>query len=705
MVPEMSRFDSLTPLLSPKSVAIIGASSDPARIGGRPIAYMNKHNFSGKIMPVNPNYPEIQGLPAYASIANLPETPDVAVIAVAADRVRDTITALGQRGCRAAVVFSSGFSEVGDHGARLQADLLAEARRWNMRILGPNCIGAFNASIGYYSIFASCLETITPGPGRVGIASQSGAYGAHILGLAVDIGMGMPFFASTGNESDVSLGEIVGWMAESPDIDVIVTYMETVSNVDSLTDALAIAHKARKPVIMQKVGRSALGRKAAMSHTASLTGDDAIFDAVLADYAVIRVDSSDELLDIAYAANRRIYPVNNTLGSVSISGGVGIIISDAAEDIGLPMPPMPEAAQRRLRDAVSFCSPINPVDATAHVLNDISLVGTFTEALVKDGGYTSNLAFFSQSAASPTLGPKMFEEFNRVKQAYPDRLFAVSLIGGVNAGRHYDEAGFLVYEEPVRAVNALNAMGRLGQAFARPLRERPPVSPVALPDGNPSEAEAKVLLSGHGIAAVPEQVLTTAEAAVAYADSIGYPVVMKIASPDILHKSEIGGVLLNIGNDKAVRNGFATLKDRAVTHVPDARLDGILIAKQITDGVECFMGIQHDPQFGPVAVFGLGGIFVEVLKDVVFRRCPVSRQEAEEMIRSIKGAPLLQGARGRKPADIGALADMLASLSEFAWAAGKGLKSIDLNPVFAMPEGQGAYAADAVIEVESRHDQ
>ncbi len=704
MAAGINRFDSLTPLLKPKNVAVIGASSNPSRIGGRPIAYMKKHNFAGNLMPVNPNYPEIQGLPAYASIADLPETPDVAVIAVAADRVRDSVTALGEKGCRSAVIFSSGFSEVGDEGMRLQAELLDEARRWNMRILGPNCLGVFNATIGYYSIFASCLESITPCPGRVGIASQSGAYGAHILGLAVEIGLGTPFFVSTGNESDITLGETVGWMAESPDIDVIMLYMETVNNVDSLTDALALAHKVRKPVILQKVGRSALGKKAAMSHTASMTGDDEIFNTLLNDYAVIRVNSSDELLDVTYAATRKIYPVNNTLGSVSISGGVGIIISDAAEDFGMPMPPMPEEAQKQLKEAVSFCSPVNPVDTTAHVLNDIPLVGLFAEALVEKGGYTSNVAFFSQSAINPTIGPKMFAEFDRVRQAYPDRLFAMSLIGGVNAGRHYDEAGFLVYEEPVRAVNALNAMGKLGEAFARPLRQRSETAPVALPSENPSEAESKKILAGHGIVAVPEKVLTSADEAAAYADSIGYPVVMKIASPDILHKSEIGGVLLDVQNAQAVRDGFALLKDRAATHAPDARLDGILVAKQIKDGVECFMGVQNDPQFGPIVVFGLGGIFVEVLKDIVFRRCPVSPEEAEEMIRSIKGAPLLFGARGRKPVDIDALSGTLSKLSEFAWAAGDKLKSVDLNPVFAMPEGEGAYVADAVIEVEAGHD-
>jgi len=696
------RFASLTALLQPRSIAVVGASSDRTRIGGRPIAYTKQH-FQGRLMPVNPNRQEVQGIAAFDCVAALPEAPDTAIVAVPAAQVLDTVRALGERGARSLLVFSSGFSEVGAAGVALQEALVAEVRRWGMRLIGPNTAGVFNANLGYYGTFASGLERGLPLPGRVGIASQSGAYAAHMLGLACARGLGTPLMVSTGNEGDVTLGESIGWLVENPDIDVVMAYAEAIRDVDSFLAALETAHRARKPVILQKVGRSLLGQQAALSHTASLAGDDKVFDAVLGDYAVIRAGNCAELLDLAYLAIRRIFPVGNSLGMVTISGGAGIIVSDAAEDAGLPMPPMPAEAQARLKELVPFCSPVNPVDFTAHVLNDLPLAGRFTESLVRDGGYAAVLAFFSQAGSAPSIAPRLCEALKAVKVQYPDRLFVISLIGSVEERQPYEEAGFAVFEEPTQAVAAIAAMGRLGEAFARPLSQRSALAPIDLPPTALGEAQAKVLLGEFGIPAVSERVLDDPDEAARYASEIGFPVVLKIASPDILHKSEIGGVLLDVADAAAVHAGFAELLRRARTAMPQARLDGVLVARQIT-GVECFMGIQRDPLFGPVAAFGLGGIFVEVLKDVVFRRCPCDADEARELILSIKGAPLLQGARGRPPVDVEALAQMLARLSEFACRAGSRLRSIDLNPVFALPVGQGAFAVDAVIEIEEMSD-
>lgn len=699
-------FSSLEPLLNPRSVAVIGASSDATRIGGRPVAYMLRQGYRGALMPVNPARDRVQGIPAHAEIAALPEAPDTAIVAVPAAQVVETIEALGRRGGRSAIVFSSGFSEVGEEGEALQRALTDAARRWGVRLLGPNTAGAFNGTLGFYGSFASGLERGFPLPGRIGIASQSGAYMAHLLGLARARGLGTPIGVSTGNESDVSLGEVIGWMAQSPDIDVIMAYAETVRDVDGFIAALEAAHAARKPVILQKVGRSSLGRQAALSHTASLVGDDKVFEAVLADYAVIRVDSSAELLNVAQVATRRIYPARNTLGMITISGGAGIIASDVAEEQGLAMPPMPREAQRRLKGKVSFCSPVNPVDCTAHVLNDLSLVGEFAASMVADGHYRSVLAFFSQAGSAPSVAPRLREELARVKQAHPDRLFVMSLIGEEEQRRPWEEAGFVMMEDPVEATRAIAAMGRLGEAFARPLPQRPPRRPVALPEVAPGEAEAKRLLAEHGIAAAPEGVAGDVDEAVALAEDLGYPVVLKVASPDILHKSDIGGVLLGVADADAVRSGFASVLENARRHAPRARIDGVLVARQLDGGVECFMGVQRDVQFGPVAAFGLGGIFVEVLEDVVFRRCPFGVDEARDMILSIKGAPLLCGARGRPEVDVEALAGLLSALSHFAYQAGERLGSIDLNPVLAMPKGQGAFAVDAVIQLreDDGHD-
>lgn len=695
----MSRFAGLTPLLAPRSVAVLGASSDATRIGGRPIAYMRAQGFSGGLYPVNPNRTEIQGLKAYPSVADLPETPDVAIVAVPADLAAPAIADLAKRGVKAVVMFTAGFAEMDDAGAVAQAKMVATARASGMRILGPNCLGVFDARRSYYATFSSSFDSGWPVPGRIGIASQSGAYGTHLYTLARNRGIGASLCVMTGNEGDVTVGECIGWLAENPEVDVIAVYAEGIREAPGLIAALEAARAAKKPVVMQKVGRSELGTKAAKSHTASIAGDDAVTEAVMAEFGVFRARNSEEMLDIAHTATRKIYPVKNSLGVITVSGGAGVLISDVAESLGLPMPEMPLAAQQKLRALVPFCAPRNPVDATAQVSNDVTLVKTFTESMVRDGGYASVLGFFSMTASSRRW-PQIREQLNVVRVENPDRLYVLSVIVPPERRDELEADGWVVHEDPTRAVTAIDAMGRYGAAFNVPPADAAPVVPtVKLPAATPSEAEAKRLLAEAGILSAPEAACATANDAVAAAERFGFPVVMKILSPDIVHKSEIGGVLLDIADTEAVRSGFDLLLQRARAAAPAARIEGVLVAKQLKGGVECILGIHRDPVFGPMAMFGLGGIFVEVLKDVVFHRCPFGPDTAEAMIRSIKGAPLLLGARGRKQADVRALAEMLSRLSAFAVVAGERLQSIDLNPVFAMPENEGAFAVDAVIEI------
>ena len=694
-----TRFSGLTPLLAPRSVAVLGASSDPTRISGRPIAYMKSQGFQGGLYPINPNRAEIQGLKAYASIMDVPEVPDVAIVAVASEVAAAAIEDLAKKGVKAVVMFTAGFAEMDEAGAVAQDKMVATARSYGMRILGPNCLGVFDARRSYYATFSSSFDSGWPVPGRIGIASQSGAYGTHLYTLARNRGIGASLCVMTGNEGDVTVGECIGWLAENPEVDVIAVYAEGIREAPGLIAALEVARAARKPVVMQKVGRSELGAKAAKSHTSSIAGDDAVTEAIMKEFGVYRARNSEEMLDIAHTATRKIYPVNNTLGVITVSGGAGVLISDTAESIGLSMPEMPMDAQKRLRELVPFCAPRNPVDATAQVTNDISLVKTFTESMVRDGGYSAVLGFFSMTASSRRW-PAIREQLNLVKDENPDRLYALSVIVPPVGRDELEADGWVVHEDPTRAVLAIDAMGRFGEAFAKPAGQPAPAVPaVTLPAVTPTEAEAKRLLATAGIQSAPEAECVDAASAVAAAEKFGFPVVMKILSPDILHKSEIGGVLLDVSDADAVSAGFDTLIARAKAAAPTARIEGVLVAKQLKGGVECILGIHRDPVFGPMAMFGLGGIFVEILKDVVFHRCPFGPDVAEDMIRSIKGAPLLLGARGRKKADVKALADTLSRLSAFAVAAGPRLQSIDLNPVFAMPEGEGAFAVDAVIEV------
>ncbi|WP_424811226.1 acetate--CoA ligase family protein [Roseococcus sp. YIM B11640] len=693
-------FSSLDPVISPRSIAIIGASDEPTRIGGRPISYMKERGFKGAIYPVNPKRATVQGLTAYPDVASLPAVPDVGIVAVPGAAALEAIEALGAKGCKAVIVFTAGYAEVDEAGAAEQDKLVAAAKKHGMRLLGPNCLGLFNDAIGFYATFTASFDSGWPVKGgRIGIASQSGAYGTHLFSLARDRNIGAGIVVTTGNEAEVALGDVLGWMAQSPDIDVICAYAEGIRESEKFLAALDLARKNRKPIVMMKVGRSELGGAAAQSHTASIAGDDTITDAVLQEYGVVRARNTEELLDIAYAATKRIYPASNTLGVMTVSGGAGVLISDAADAVGFPMPAMPQAAQEKLRGLISFCAPRNPVDCTAQAINQIEMVGEFTRSMAVDGQYKSCLIFFSQVGGSRTVAPKIRGQLKAVMDEHPDRVWALSIIAPPDMVREWEAEGFLVFEDPTRAVTALHALGRFGDAFAKGAAPSPTLPKVSLPAQTPTEAEGKRILSEAGIPAVPERGCADADAAVKAAREFGFPVVLKILSPDILHKSEIGGVLLDIASEDAVREGFATLIARAKERAPGARLEGVLVAKQIKGAVEMALGMVRDPVFGPVAMVGLGGIFIEVLKDVAFRRCPFDAVEAEAMIRSLKGFPLLDGVRGRKKADVKALAKALSNLSAFSAAAGSRLLSIDINPMLVLPEGEGAYAADAVLEI------
>jgi acyl-CoA synthetase (NDP forming) len=695
------RFASLDPLIAPRSIAVLGASQDPLRIGGRPIAYMQARGFAGPILPVNPNRDTVQGLRAYPSLADAPGEIDAAIIAVPGAAAEQAVADCIARGVKAAIMFTAGFAEVDAAGAAVQARFTAAAKAAGMRLLGPNSLGLFNARLGYYPIFSSSFENGWPNPGRIGIASQSGAYGTHLFAIARDRRLGTPILVTTGNEADVTLGEAIGWLAEDPDTDVIVAYSEGVRDAPAFLAAIETARRARKPVAMIKVGRSALGAKAAQSHTASIAGDDAVTDAVLRDGGVHRARNTEELLDIAEVAARRIYPVGNTLGVVTISGGAGVLISDAAEAQGLPMPPMPAEAQARLKALVPFCNPSNPVDCTAQAFNDMSVIGRFATSMLDDGGYTSAIAFFTQVGASRSIAPSLREQLDRTIAQFPDRLFVLSVTGPPETIRAWQDGGYLVFEDPTRAVTALAAMGRFGEAFSRPaaVTLSPLVAP-ALPASAPDEAEAKRLLAAIGIASPAEEVCPSADAAAAAAERMGFPVALKLVSPDVLHKSEIGGVKLGLADAEGVRSAYAAIMEAAAAHAPAARITGILVTPMLGGGVECVIGITRDPVFGPVAMVGLGGIFVEVLRDVALRLCPFGEAEADAMIRSLRGFPLLDGARGRPVMDVPALAAALSRLSRFATAAGPRLQGVEVNPIMVLPAGRGAVALDAVITLE-----
>jgi acyl-CoA synthetase (NDP forming) len=687
----------LDALLAPSSVVVIGASDDPRRIGGRPLSYLLSRGFAGRVLAVNPKRETVQGLPALASLDDAPETPDLAIVAVPAATALATLEDCAARGVGAAVVFSSGFAEVDDDGGAGQRAMADVARASGMRILGPNCLGLYNAGIGLYATFTSTIEVETPLPGPVGVVSQSGAYGSHVAYLARRRRVQAGYLLTTGNECDVEAAECIEWLAGRDDVKVIAACAEGLRDGDALVAALEAARRARKPVVFLKMGRSAAGAEAARTHTAALAGSDAVYDAVFRELGVHRACDTDELLDVAYAASFGILPRSSRLGLISVSGGMGIQMADAAERHGLPLAPMPEATQARLRRRVPFAATRNPVDTTAQVLNEMGLVEEFLEAMLEEGGYDAVVAFFTYVASAASMGPQLAEIMLRARERHPDRLLVQSILAPEDVIARYEAAGCPCFENPDRAVRAVAALARFAAAVERtPARLGALPAPVVWPAGELDEADTLALLAGAGLPApVLRRVASAGEAAQAAAE-LGFPVALKVCSPDLAHKSDAGGVRLGLADAAAVRAAFESVRADVARSVPGARVEGALVVPMAADGVDLVLGARRDPLFGPVVLAGIGGVFVEVLQDVSLRRAPVDAATAREMLESLRGWPLLAGARGRAPADVAAACDAIVSLSRFAAANAVAVSSVDVNPLRVFPEG--ACMLDALVE-------
>ncbi len=687
----------LDPILKPASVAVIGASDTPGRIGGRPVFAM-KDTFKGNLYAVNPNRETIQGLPAYRSIQDVPEPVDCAVIAVPAAQAVQTLRDCVACGVKGAVMFTSGFAEQNEAGARAQEEIAQISHSSGLRVLGPNCLGVFNLNQGWYGTFASAAGMMKVGAGPVGIVSQSGAYGSHLYIVAQARGVGTNYWVTTGNECDVDVAEVIEFYACDPTVKVIVAYAEGMKDKGRIVRALSAARDAKKPVIFMKVGRTDVGAAAAASHTASLAGADAVYDALFRQYGVYRANTTEELLDVAYACQFGRYPAGRELSIQSISGGVGVQMGDAAVDAGLNVTPLPDSTQAKLKQLIPFAGTRNPVDFTASALNDTSLMYKNVSLTIEEANYDSHAVYLAGVPASQFTRESTLQVFTDLRNTYPDEIMVMSMIGPPEVIAPYEALNFPCFEDPSLAIRALGAMTFFGEIFRRGAPQESPPLPVGSlpPPAHPTaEQEAKQLIAAAGIPVARETLAKSADEAVGAWASFGRPVVMKIASPDIQHKTEIGGVLLNVDSEAAVREAWQTLCDRAARSRPDAKLDGILVGEMITGGVETVLGVVNDPVFGPAVMFGLGGVFVEVLKDVVFRLAPFGVDEAHRMIGQIKGRAMLDGVRGQPAADREALAQALSQLSVYAATHADRIESIDINPFIVLPEG--AVAVDALI--------
>lgn len=700
MTTEAINLASLRRMFRPRSVAIIGASSDPMKIGGRPVSFLKDSGYCGEIYPVNPNATEIQGLPAFGSVTDIAGNVDLAICAVPGRLVEQTLRECAQKGVTSVVVFSAGFAEIGDEGSAAQERLSEIARESGMRLMGPNCMGIANFADGMIASFhpAYASRPDTRMKARIGLVSQSGAFGGLSCTMANNRGIPFRYVLTTGNEADVEASDCLAFLADDPETDVIMLYLEGCRNGPKLLSALELARRNNKKVVALKLGRTEAGAEAAASHTAALAGSDAVYDAVFRQFGVYRAGNIEEFFDVGCAAAIGPLPDNNSVGLITVSGGVGVLMADDAVSRGLDVTPLPAKTQAKIKEMVPFAGVRNPLDVTGQVLNDPTLFGRALRLVLDEADYGSLVCFLGASGTLPRHREAISQMWRDIRARYPDKLIAAAGIFPDNAVQEIEELGIPFSQEPTNATRAVAALSEFARLTSRPWN-RPVVSEAAtkLPVGPLNEIEAMDILGKAGVPVVAARLATSAsEAAAAFADMDG-PVVMKIVSRDLMHKSEFGGVRLNVSSSNAAAQSYDDIIAAVRTAAPDARLDGCLLAPMVTGGVETILGVTCDPVFGPVVMFGLGGVFVEVLQDVTFRVAPFDVDEAQAMIREINGFPLLQGVRGQPAADIDALAEALCKLSHFAAAHRSQIDSFEANPFLVLAKGKGALALDAVL--------
>ncbi|BBH46550.1 acetate--CoA ligase family protein [Pseudomonas sp. KU43P] len=702
----MSRFEHF---FNPRTLAVIGASQDLASISGQPIAHLLAKGFAGQILPVNPRYTEVAGIVCYPDVAALPETPDVAVIAVGAQRVAGVLDELGKKGCRHAVILSSGFAEAGEDGARAQREITAIAHRFGMQVTGPNCQGYMNVSDGIHVGFGAPYGLTYP-KGHLSLTSQSGAFGNSIMMLASQEGIGFRHYVSTGNESVTTSLDFMDAMIDDPDTHVIAGYVEGFQDAQRLLPIARRALMAGKPLLIWKVGTSEAGAKAAASHTANLGGAMALYRAAFRQSGIIEVKDVGDLADCGKALLSRRLPKGNRLAIVTISGGAGIAMADSAAEGNLAMPELSAHTVAALQTVLpSFAAVANPLDVTASLLNDANLLRVTLEALADDPHV--DMIGLALAAASGKLATELAEEIVRIS-----RTRAIPILVAWNADpamvkeayNILDTAGIPRYQSPVRCARGASALWAFTQArkqIADELKEPALVlhkaeARAALQGRHAdlTEFEAKKLLAAYGIGVTREGLATNPAEAVRIAWAIHGPVALKVQSSDIPHKTEAGGVLIGVQGDAEVAASYQQIIANAAAHNAKAGVDGVLVQEMVSDGIEMILGINNDPLFGPAVMVGFGGIFAEVWKDVSFRLAPITRSQAHSMVRELRAFAILDGARGRPKADLEALVDTLMRLSALAIDLKDSVQELDINPLFVMSAGKGVKAGDALIK-------
>jgi acetyl coenzyme A synthetase (ADP forming)-like protein len=699
---------SLDPILRPRSVAVIGASRNSRTIGSQIVANLVQGGFTGPVYPVNPSARAIHALPAWRSVGAVPEPPDLAVIVVPKEAVQAVAEECVAAGVRGLVVISAGFREVGGDGVERERRLTELVRTSGVRMVGPNCLGVLNSDPAY--AFNATFARVMPPPGRAAFVSQSGAMGLTVLDYARSYGIGIAQFVSVGNKPDVSGNDLLEYWEHDGTVDVILMYVESFGNPRKFLE-LASRIVRRKPIVLVKSGRSRAGARAASSHTGALAASDAAVDALLTQAGVIRADSVEELFDYAMAFTGQPAPRSRRTAVVSNSGGAGILAADALDAEGLALPELSSATVARLRGLLPpEASFRNPLDMIASAGPEAYAAGL--DAMLADPNVDAALAMFV-----PPLGVRQEDVAKAIAEVVPAHrgkpVLAV-LMGneGLPEGRQsLNEVQVPAYIFPESAARALAALAWWGERRGRSRTPAPgftadrdraeAILAAARAAGRDrlDEAAALELIQAYGIPVAAGRIARTAEEAAALAGELGLPVALKVVAPAISHKTDVGGVRLGLADGEAVRRAHGEMLAAVAAAAPDARVDGVLVQRMAPKGLEVIAGVSREPGFGPLVMFGLGGVFVEVLRDVAFRVAPLAVEDAEDLLRAIRGARALDGVRGGAAVDRAALADLLLRLSRLALDFPE-ITSLDLNPVMAGPDG--VVVADARVVVRER---
>ena len=666
----------LEAVFRPKSVAVIGASTAPGKLGHDILANLKNGGFPGPLYPINPKAEEILGLKVYKSIADTPSAPDLAVVVIPAKIVAATIEQCAAKGVQAAIVITGGFAEAGPDGERLQDELAQVVRKTGIRVVGPNCQGV---NMPHEQMCASWPLITTKG--KIAFASQSGTVGAAFLDMAAAEHLGVSGFVSLGNRVDVDEAEVLSYFNQDPHTAVIALYLEGVKRASYFLDAL---REVSKPVVILKAGRTVQGSKAAESHTKSMAGTDAIYDALFRKYQVYRADTLEELFDFAKALAYLPKPQGRRLMITTSSGGAAILAIDEAEKHGLVAPEPNPILQERLREMLpAHCNVGNPVDLTGDAISAPELYKQVMDKTKDD--YDTQVVIFGD----PIPGA--------AQQVTPGAAELVVFLGGAEVEREERlklyEAGIPVFPTPERGIKALAQFFRFEAAPAAapgPPKVAVPEALSLLPAG-----EAAAMITKVGIPAAAAPLARDADEAVALAGQFGYPVVLKIASPDISHKSEVGGVLLGLESDEEVRQGFEEMMQASKLFDRVADIYGVTVSPMAKPGgLEVILGTITDPQYGPTLMFGLGGVNTEIYQDVAFCLLPADDAELSDLIQRIKGYPLLTGYRGQPRRDTEALLAVMKALAIFAGKHPE-LDQIELNPLLLYDKG--LFAVDVRI--------